>query len=343
MDQALGALYRRLGRAYPLVFAVFALLSAYTLLAIVVFVGAESYLGLPRATTRRILTLGVIGLTVAIAAAFLLTLRSSMPAWRWVSGERHSETARVAWESAVRIPRRLISYGGPCVVLGVMPAVIVLTQVGHLRVYSAIGIYVGNLLTITLGLIFNQVAMETMLRPVLAEIDAAYPASGVEARAEKMSQRRRIVVSGLLVVVVSAWLTTGLTSATPDPAERLALTVAAALAVGVTFSLVLTLVLSQSLFGPIGDLIQATRRVASGDLTTRVPVVSNDELGALARSSTRWSTASRSVRRFGRRSGSTWTRRSPSASSRKDRCSRAKRSTSRSCSSTSSASAPEPS
>ena len=110
------------------------------------------------------------------------------------------------------------------------------------------------------------------------------PASGIEARAEKMSQRRRIVLSGLLVVVVSAWLTTGLTSSTADPAERLALTVAAALAVGVTFSLVLTVVLSQSLFGPIRDLIHATRRVASGDLTTRVPIVSTDELGALARS-----------------------------------------------------------
>jgi class 3 adenylate cyclase len=284
MDRALGALYRRLGRAYPLVFATFALVSAFALLTIVVFVGADSYLGLPRAATRRILLFGVAGLTLAIGAAFLLTLRVSLPAWRWIAGDRRPETARDAWASAVRIPRRLISFGLPCVVLGVTPAVAMLTAASELRVYSALGIYVGNLLTIALGLILNQVAIETMLRPVLAEIDAAYPASGVEARAERMSQRRRIVVSGLLVVVVSAWLTTGLTSSTADPAERLALTVVAALAVGVTFSLVLTVVLSQSLFGPIRELIQATRRVASGDLSTRMPVVSNDELGALARS-----------------------------------------------------------
>jgi class 3 adenylate cyclase len=284
MDRALGALYRRLGRAYPLAFAAFALVSAFALLTIVVFVGAESYLGLPRATTRRLLLLGSAGLTLAILAAFLLTLRVSLPAWRWIAGDRRSETARDAWQSAVRIPRRLISFGGPCVVVGLTPAVAALTAAGDLRVYSALGIYVGNLLTICLGLILNQVAIETMLRPVLAEIDAAFPASGVEARVEKLSQRRRIVFSGLLVVVVSAWLTTGLTSSTSDPAERLALTVVAALAVGVTFSMVLTVVLSQSLFRPIRDLIQATRRVASGDLSTRMPIVSNDELGSLARS-----------------------------------------------------------
>jgi adenylate cyclase len=284
MDRALGALYRRLGRAYPLVFAAFAFISSFWLLAIVVFVGGESYLELPRATTWHIFLLGAIGVGVAIPAAFLLTLRVSLPAWRWIAGDRRAETAREAWESAVRIPRRLVSFGGPCVVLGVIPAVWRLTTVSSLRASTALGICVGNALTIALGLILNQVAIETMLRPILAEVDAAYPASGVEARAEKMSQRRRIVVSGLLVVVVSAWLTTGLTSSTADPGERLALTVVAALAVGVTFSLVLTLVLSQSLFGPIRDLIHATRRVAAGELTTRVPIVSNDELGTLARS-----------------------------------------------------------
>jgi adenylate cyclase len=61
----------------------------------------------------------------------------------------------------------------------------------------------------------------------------------------------------------------------------LGLDILAAVAVAFTVSLELTLLLSRSLLQPIQDLRAATRRVASGDLSTRVPVISNDETGAL--------------------------------------------------------------
>jgi class 3 adenylate cyclase len=54
--------------------------------------------------------------------------------------------------------------------------------------------------------------------------------------------------------------------------------------VAFTVSLELTILLSRSMFGPLDALREATERVRRGDLRTRVPVISTDETGRLARS-----------------------------------------------------------
>jgi adenylate cyclase len=46
----------------------------------------------------------------------------------------------------------------------------------------------------------------------------------------------------------------------------------------------LTVLVTRSIMQPVGDFLDATERVRRGDLSTRVPVVSGDELGELARS-----------------------------------------------------------
>src|SRR5205807_4262555 len=61
---------------------------------------------------------------------------------------------------------------------------------------------------------------------------------------------------------------------------------ASVVAIGVTaaISTWLGLVLADAVSGPIIDLRDATRRVGTGDLAVRVPVVSTDETGELAAS-----------------------------------------------------------
>jgi class 3 adenylate cyclase len=54
--------------------------------------------------------------------------------------------------------------------------------------------------------------------------------------------------------------------------------------VAAAVSVWLSLVLADAVSGPVVDLRDATRRVAAGDLTVRVPVVSTDETGQLASS-----------------------------------------------------------
>src|SRR5204862_3589549 len=64
----------------------------------------------------------------------------------------------------------------------------------------------------------------------------------------------------------------------------LAVVVLIAIAVSATFSLVLTLLLADSITEPIGTLREAALRVGSGDLKTRVPLITTDESADLARS-----------------------------------------------------------
>jgi class 3 adenylate cyclase len=57
-----------------------------------------------------------------------------------------------------------------------------------------------------------------------------------------------------------------------------------AVVVAFTISLELTLLVTRSVVSPVRDLLAVTDRVRQGDLSARAPVVSGDELGALARS-----------------------------------------------------------
>src|SRR5256885_1982814 len=50
----------------------------------------------------------------------------------------------------------------------------------------------------------------------------------------------------------------------------------------VIYTLELTLLITKSLVGPVNELVEATQRVRGGDLDARVPVMSGDEIGALA-------------------------------------------------------------
>ena len=80
--------------------------------------------------------------------------------------------------------------------------------------------------------------------------------------------------------VVVAGLSTNGTATLSD----LGVDVVVAVLVSLTTAFYLTLLLTRSILGPIHDLRAATQRVAQGDLSVRVPVVSADETGLLAQS-----------------------------------------------------------
>jgi class 3 adenylate cyclase len=64
----------------------------------------------------------------------------------------------------------------------------------------------------------------------------------------------------------------------------LGLDVVVALIVAFTISFEITVLITKSIIGPVRELLASTERVKGGDLSARVPVVSGDEIGGLARS-----------------------------------------------------------
>jgi class 3 adenylate cyclase len=92
------------------------------------------------------------------------------------------------------------------------------------------------------------------------------------------------VVSSLLVVNLSGWLTAGLVLHTSGLVRQLAITIVTGALMSAAFGVVYHAALSRSLFGPLRHLVAETRRVKTGDLTAHVPILSNDEIGQLGRS-----------------------------------------------------------
>ena len=79
-------------------------------------------------------------------------------------------------------------------------------------------------------------------------------------------------------------MVSGLSTAEQASLEDLGLDVIVAVVVAFTISFELTALVTKSVLDPVGDLLKATERVKKGDLSTRVPVVSGDEMGSLAAS-----------------------------------------------------------
>lgn len=111
--------------------------------------------------------------------------------------------------------------------------------------------------------------------------------------APRVTVRQRLVATFLLtgfvpLLVLAASARNGAVSLmTPgvEPSEilsRLSITILFVVAVGLTSNLLLTVFTTRSLLRPLHSLTLAMNQVADGDLSPRVPITANDELGDLA-------------------------------------------------------------
>jgi class 3 adenylate cyclase len=276
--------YRRLGRWYLLAIALFAMASSWLLFTAIAYVAGRRFLGFSKAQFLHVERLGSIGVEAGIFVVLGVIVYRGIAVVRWVSGRRSAGDAVAAWQAAAAVPAWIVRIAPVPVSLGVVPALTAIRHAGDPTWYSFLAICAGAAVVLALGISLNIVAIETILRPVILEIDATWPRSGLDASRHERSLRKRIVISGLCVVYISAWLATGLTAHAATPAARLALTIVGGLTLAIVFGIALAIALSQSIFGPIREIRRAAQRVGEGDLTARVPLVSSDELGDLARS-----------------------------------------------------------
>jgi signal transduction histidine kinase len=121
------------------------------------------------------------------------------------------------------------------------------------------------------------------VRPALREISGYLP-DDFAFIPSRYGLGGRMIAS--LTVAGLTWIAAGggVAVITDDPVGRLALTVTLAPALLVAMGAWAFPLAAASLLGPVNELIAATRRVADGDLTEKVPIVTSDELGELSRS-----------------------------------------------------------
>jgi adenylate cyclase len=238
------------------------------------------------------LSLGEVGLFAAcLALGYALEgalaahyfLRSARPVRAWLAGERTDEGAGGAWSAAARLPLMLVRRPSLYVIgaVGAAAADVLVAGLLDLPAYRAVLLFpMSYLLYISCG-VLRYVGLELSMRPVLRHIGEKLPELSLP-RVARVTLHQRLLVMVPMVAWGTAVIVGGLV--TPNTRNLDTVGLASVVAFGVTaaVSMWLSLVLADAVSGPIMDLRDATRRLGSGDLDVRVPVVSTDETGELA-------------------------------------------------------------
>jgi adenylate cyclase len=276
--------YRRLGARYPKAAIAFGLLLFY-----VVFLGGtaivpayfEASLG-EFALLAGFIVVQQIVYNLLFARAFRRRLR---PVVAWLEAGRPREGALDAWRACVSLPteylRLLVRYIAPF--WGAVAFAVVATAVLGLGLVDALGLLLGAELVIWYGVVLFYLTMELAMRPV-AEDAAGLVEDGVALSYPGVPMRWRLVVALPVINLITGLVVAGLADPGTEGIADFDVLVLAALVVSFAASLWLTALLAGSVAAPISALRDATERLGRGDLSTRVPVATTDETGALARS-----------------------------------------------------------
>jgi adenylate cyclase len=275
--------YRRFGPRYLYAFLAFELVSALTITLGTVGIFAL-YQDMSRAQFDWIVLFAWGCVVVALLSGAAMTRRELAPLAGWVRGRREAQGAAEAWRAAVSLPRTVVMHQSwRPLVLVVLPVAVFITVELSLPAYSILVCSAGAIVAVAYTAILHFFASELALRPVLEEVCQHLPA-GFAPEGEGVPLRWKLLGSLPLINVITGVIVSGLSSDGTAHLNELGVDVLVAVVVAFTISFELTLLVTRTITWPVGDLLDATERVRSGDLSARVPVVSGDEMGELARS-----------------------------------------------------------
>jgi adenylate cyclase len=208
--------------------------------------------------------------------------RGLVPLEQW-SRTRDEPTARAAWHALADLPfvplRRRVTYGAVTLAI-VLWDVVGVRRLG-LSTTSFLLFIPGSYLVWLYWLALRFFVMEQLLRPVLADVGRDLPDGGGVPE-PRVTLAVRLLVAVPAITIIAGTVVSGVVG--DHKLETLAIGVGVSTVVVALIASWLVVLLADSVAGPIGDLRSAADRVGAGDLDVRVPVVSVDETGALARS-----------------------------------------------------------
>jgi signal transduction histidine kinase len=281
----LESLYQRYPSRYLPLCVLIVWAFSLTMCALITLLLAALYLQLDAHEIRVTLVLAELGTVGGLGLALIVVARrTGLPLLRWASGEdRSPEAAAEAWVAGTRATfmwPAIAALG--CTVL-TLPAEIYFLGVAPVPAWQII-LVVGPV--VQFGIVATSILAyfcgEAFVRPIVAEISRELPRD-FEPEGWVPKLRARLIPTVLVVDIFASILAGGLVSRASGPTEALLFSLLAGLLINLTFSLTWTLALSNSILGPVRNLLGAAKSVQEGDLSTRVPLVSNDELTDLSK------------------------------------------------------------
>jgi signal transduction histidine kinase len=278
---SLAPVYRRLGPGYLRGFGL--AIFAVTLPSAVAFVTlAAPFLQASVAEIAGLVAVVWLGL-VACAA---VTWRRWLPIARrlddWIRAGRDPDRVAELWRVVVFLDRRLplASFRDGVFFVGIPSTAYswAALDLSAGEAASAFAVVFAGGVYFTVFLFFG---LQLYLRPILREL-AASLSPEFELDRPRTSFSRKLVAALLLIGgatgVDLVWVLSVSEASLADVGVGLAVTAG----IIASSTLILTMAFSESLTAPVRDLLAATRRVRAGDLSARVPLTSDDELGVLA-------------------------------------------------------------
>lgn len=281
MPFLLSRLYRRLGQRYFYLFLAFEIGTAVlvTLGTVGLFTLYEE---VSAAEFWKLVLFAEAFVALALVYAIVKGKRLARPVRQWLAGGPDRGSAQDAWRHAVALPREFVSRSGwKPFAIALIPVSIFFTVQLDLPAYSAIVIFGAACVSVAYAAMLHFFASEVLLRPIVEDISRSLPE---DFAAPPVGVPLRLKLLGALPIinVITGVVVSGLSADARASFADLGVDVVVAVLVAFTLAFELTVLVTRSVLSPVGDLLEATERVKHGDLGTRVPVVSGDELGVLA-------------------------------------------------------------
>jgi adenylate cyclase len=282
MESFIQRLYVRLGRRYGwafygwVAFVAFAT-GAMTLLAAIPYVDASV------SQVRQLAPIWVIANSLSIVSIVLLSRRSFGPAIAWMSRRSTDTDPEAVWDSLVSELASFIVRAVAVFSLIAIPAVVLAARTLQVPWYGAPAMYFAVAITIVIAALLDYLGFELLSRPVLRDLAGRLP-QPFEPRRTSPGLRWRLLAGMTVTSMYGAGLGTAIGSASLSPSVKLATGLGFSVFMALTLVLFIASLLSGAVVTPVNDLVAGMRSVSKGELDVRVPILSADEVGFLARS-----------------------------------------------------------
>ena len=279
VDIRLERLYERFGPRMIVLYQVLAWTSGFALGLTLCLILAR----VVRMSSSELALLIVVGTTTTIIGCALASaglLRSIRPLTAWLEDPIPDEALR-AWEIALRIPQTSVRYNAALAALTTVPVTWVAAVIVPLDFDDIFASWLGLMVAVFVAgattLFTSQLVIRPILRRTSAAVDAPPPDSG-------LTVRRKLLLFLPAIGLVACAGGVVLSLSPGDDVGGTIPTVLLAGAVVLLLGVPVALLLAFSTLQPLDDLTRATERLKRGDFDTRVPALTGDEHGVLARS-----------------------------------------------------------